>query len=190
MESIRYDRLNQISARSLEESVKFLTYERLATCYPTVASTTKGRQVLEQARNQIAEHWKVTALKEFDAIYDERKIKEKMVELDTLISQARERQASESPEPQDQPVNLEQLTPDHIVNAHLGLIKEQQIAELEKELASLREENRQLLDNAMTNNDKLQEISSSLQSTLDLQTETKDLPSREAISQLVDKVSY
>lgn len=60
--SVRYNRLSQISKRALQESFKHFTFEKLASCYPNIASTPGGKHALEQALIQITKFFNDTAL--------------------------------------------------------------------------------------------------------------------------------
>lgn len=60
--SVRYNRLSQISKRALQETFKHFTYEKLASCYPNIASTPGGKHALEQALIQITRFFNDTAL--------------------------------------------------------------------------------------------------------------------------------
>lgn len=60
--SVRYNRLTQIGQRALQDTCKHLTYDKWASCYPTIASTPSGKHALEQARLQVTKFFSETAL--------------------------------------------------------------------------------------------------------------------------------
>jgi kinetochore protein NNF1 len=189
---IRYQRLQQIGARSLQESIKALTLDRLLSCYPTTASLPKGSDVMEQALKQIAEFWRTTALKEFDTIYEERDIKAKFDELDKLIADARrrkedykERVQTQSPiDPVDQPVFFGSLTPSTIIQANQTPQARHRLAELQSQLDLVKSENDRLLNQLTSLNrqieltaasilDSLQQIDSSVEASRILPTRSE-----------------
>lgn len=195
--SIRYERLQQISARSLQESIKVLTLDQLISCYPTMATLPKGKEVMEQALKQIAEFWKVTALKEFDTIYEERDIKAKFEQLDELIADAKTRkQAFESnqhSDPAHGPVVLASLTPEIIVESHLKTQGNQRLSELEKRLNGLKFDNDKLLDELNTINCQIQTVAESILQSfdqIDLSVEAAQiLPSRSELTDFLSEVA-
>lgn len=190
--SIRYNRLSQISKRALQESFKHFTYEKLASCYPHISSTPAGKHALEQALIQITKFFNDTATEQFEAIYSERNVLPLMAELDELIEAARQRQAesknASSKDPalgQDAPVNLDQLTPEAIIQAHLLPLQRAEEARLEEELAELKRENQALLDKLAAGNARAMELLNNLsRAVTDLQTtnkSTEHMPPRDQI---------
>lgn len=189
--SIRYRRLTQISRRALQESLKHFTYEKLSSCYPKIASTPGGKRALEQALLQITKFFNDTALQEFDAIYEERNVQPLMAELDQLIEEARKRQSDakesegNSLSPENAPVNLDQLTPEAIIQAHLLPLQKAEEARLEEELAALKKENETMLESLVNGNQRAMSLLESLSKAVqDLQAtnkSTENMPSRTQI---------
>lgn len=91
---IRFQRLNQVCDKALEESMKALSDENLQMCYPTLSSTKEGKHEIQTVKDQLHESWSQNARNEFDAVFKERDIEAKLNELDDLILQAQEHQKS------------------------------------------------------------------------------------------------
>ncbi len=91
---IRFERLNQVCKRALEESMKALSDDNLKMCYPILADSKEGKDTISAVKDQLKESWSQNSQKEFDAIFKERDIEEKLNQLDDLIIQAQERQKS------------------------------------------------------------------------------------------------
>lgn len=89
---IRFQRLNQVCEKALEESLKALSDENLEMCYPTLSSTKEGKHEIQTVKDQLHESWSQNARKEFDAVFKERDIEVKLNELDDLILEAQEHQ--------------------------------------------------------------------------------------------------
>lgn len=188
--SIRYERLQQISQRSLTESVKYLTTERLESCYPSIAKAPKGKQALQKARDQIANYWESSATKEFNAVFEERDVAEKMKQLDNLIDEAEQRKENKIDE---SPVYLDSLTPQRTVDSHLYPIKQQSVDKLEKELAELRAENEELLKQVNGDSESISNLAASIEEVfkdLDLSIQsTSLLPSRSELAKFTSSIA-
>lgn len=194
-DSIRYQRLKQISTRSLEESVKHLTTDRLESCYPTIAASAKGHEALRQARSQIANYWLTTAEKEFEAVFEERDIHQKMIELDELLYAAKARmEKGEEDERnkgnENEPVFMDKLAPSQVVDAHLSKYQQQEVESLEGELEKVKNENKELLEKLKQDDEKIKQTVSDIDTTLgevnSAVESANGLPSRVEIGQFVD----
>lgn len=189
--SIRYHRLTQISKRALQESFKHFTYEKLASCYPNIASTPGGKHALEQALLQITKFFQDTALQEFEAIYEERNVQRLMSELDVLIEEARRRQLAQKDAsktgiaPENAPVNLDQLTPEAIIQAHLLPLQKAEEARLKEELAELKRDNQLMLTSLINGNQRamalLENLSKAVTDLKATNKNTDQMPPREEI---------
>lgn len=116
-EKIRYERLRLVCTKALEESIKkSLSIEQIKICYPTIASTTEGVEVLEIARSQIIDFWLHNSIKEFDLIFQERNVEEGLNSLDEIIQLAKTRSIDKSVEP----IEIDKLTPKDIIDAKLN----------------------------------------------------------------------
>uniref|UniRef100_A0A060TBD2 ARAD1D34276p n=1 Tax=Blastobotrys adeninivorans TaxID=409370 RepID=A0A060TBD2_BLAAD len=190
--SIRHRKLQELSARTLQQAVKVLTLEKVQSCYPTIASSDTGKENLRKAIKQIVDHWQNAAQQEFDAIYQERDIRKKMVQLDALIEEARARKSESSSgnvDPRDMPVMVGELTPEQIIDSHLADTKKRRIKELSQQLEQARARNQALSQSLTdTSNQVMTEIDH-IRQHLDkvdnaIQSNTQ-LPSRRDLASLV-----
>ncbi|KAA8916435.1 hypothetical protein TRICI_001430 [Trichomonascus ciferrii] len=191
--SIRYDRLQKISQRSLQESVKFLTLQRMESCYPGIANAPKGKQALQKAMDQISNYWTTAATKEFDAVFEERDVKTKMKQLDELIHEAEQRRERQETEGSEGPIYLDSLTPQKVVDAHLRTARQETVEALEKELADLRAENEELLKAINNDGEALSNLSTAIQELFgelgsSVQS-TSSLPSRSELATFTSEVT-
>jgi kinetochore protein NNF1 len=116
IEKVRFDRLNLVCKKALEQLIKKgISMEKLRQCYPTISSTVNGNKSLTIARSQIVKYWHKTSLAEFDMIFSEKNIQEKLDELDEIIQLAQKRKQERSIEP----VILDDLSPDDILVSSL-----------------------------------------------------------------------
>lgn len=188
--SVRYKALVQVTERSLQESVKALTFERLASCYANIASKDRGRADLQKALAQTTEFWRTTALREFRAVFEERDIKRKLAELDEIVADARIRkQQWQSPAQRaktDGPVRVADLTPATIAAASVRSLKLARIADLEAQVAQLRAENEHMQADIAAKQTRLEHVVSVLSAAMDdLETavaHARGLPSRETLA--------
>lgn len=142
MERIRFERLQAVCTRALQESIKkSLDIEKIKKCYPTLASSEEGVKALEIARSQIIEFWLNNSLKEFELIFKERDIENKLNSLDDLIQLAKERSLSGS-----KPIQIDKLTPKEIIAANIDYKKRQTIKSLKLMYDQLIVDNNELFD--------------------------------------------
>ncbi|CDO53796.1 similar to Saccharomyces cerevisiae YJR112W NNF1 Essential component of the MIND kinetochore complex which joins kinetochore subunits contacting DNA to those contacting microtubules [Geotrichum candidum] len=193
--SIRYNRLTQISRRALQETFKHFTYEKLASCYPTIASTPSGKHALEQALLQITKFFNDTALKEFDTIYKERNILPLMVELDNMIEDAKTRKNKPAAElaPEEQPINLDQLTPEAIIQSHLIPLQRAEEARLKEQLDVLKRENQTILSQLKSESqramDMLDMLSKSIIDIQNINNSTNKMPPRPEVISTIEAMT-
>lgn len=191
--SIRYDRLQKISQRSLNESVKFLTLQRMESCYPGIANAPKGKQALQKAMDQISGYWTTAATKEFEAVFEERDVKNKMKQLDDLVNEAEKRRENQEKEGSEGPIYLDSLTPQKVVDAHLRTARQETVESLEKELSSLRAENEELLKAINNDRDALSNLSTVIQELLeelDVSVKsTASLPTRSELAAFTSEIT-
>jgi kinetochore protein NNF1 len=215
--SIRYNRLTQISRRALQETFKHFTYEKLASCYPTIANTPSGKHALEQALLQITKFFNDTALvsyalkweliafllvitftnivlieqKEFDTIYKERNILPLMVELDNMIEDAKTRKNRPAVElaPEEQPINLDQLTPEAIIQSHLIPLQHAEEARLKEQVDVLKQENQTLLNQLKSESQRAMDMLDMLsKSIIDIQNINKSSNKMPPRSQVISTI--
>ncbi|KAG5357745.1 hypothetical protein CJU89_4213 [Yarrowia sp. B02] len=163
--SARYRRLVTSSSTALAHAVKSLTYKRVAACYPSIAKTQAGQDALREALKQICKAWQESVQTEFDAIFDERHLPEKLAQLDQLVKEAKLRMNSNT----DLPIHVDKLTPDQIIKSHLRETKLARIKKLKQLAATVKKENdeykKQIKDNdeqVHASLDKLHKVTSDI----------------------------
>ncbi|ANB15412.1 MIND complex subunit NNF1 [Sugiyamaella lignohabitans] len=182
--SIRYQALVDLSSRCLEESIKYLTLDRVLACYPTIAKRPKAGQAMEQALKQVTNFWRRTAQKEFAAIFQERDIQAKLAELEQLIAEAYERRqlSPELRKPWESPVFLDKLTPQNILASNLRQAKLERISQLKSKILLCQEENSSLKSELTDSQQMLSTLIESMQHCL------RDLESTiSAVNQLPER---
>lgn len=135
--SARYRRLVTSSSTALAHAVKSLTYKRVAACYPSIAKTQAGQDALREALKQICKAWQDSVQTEFDAIFEERHLHEKLAQLDQLVKEAKLRMNSNT----ELPIHVDRLTPDQIIKSHLRETKLARIKKLKQLAETVKKEN-------------------------------------------------
>lgn len=164
MDGIRFKLLQKVLEKSLSESTKTITLEKLKGCYPELALTEDGVKALEIVRSQITEIWQEKSLAEFDAVFKERDVENSLNQLDRLIDEAKQRQQRNNAQERFYP---DELTPREIVSTSLLSSQQRCIEDLEKALKELQNDNSNLckdLDSHVNNTENVcQDIYSSLE---------------------------
>ncbi len=91
-QTVRYDRLQTLAYRCLQQCTKSLTYDTMVSCYPKIASHNVGKGWLNQGLEDIKKFWETSSEREFNSIWKERDIKRKLDELDGIILEGKKRQ--------------------------------------------------------------------------------------------------
>lgn len=163
VEKIRYERLKLVSKKALELSIKkSLSIEQIRSCYPTIASTEEGEKALEIARSQIVKFWHKTSMEEFDLIFKERDIENKLDELDQIIYDAKKRKETG----EELPVAFDTLTPDQVMEASLVETKKSTLERLQMIYSLLCTDNVHTYEDLRKDTEESQDISNELQGLL------------------------
>lgn len=134
---IRYMRLNQVCNKALEQSIsKLQSWEKLVSCYPTYATTEDGATNLANCQKQVCEFWLELCRREFDEIFGERNVKEKLDELDDLVFQAKQNRDDHSGVKKSE-VSIDELSPGQLISGNLYSSRKSTITELNLRLESL-----------------------------------------------------
>lgn len=142
-EKIRYKRLQLVCKKALEESIKkSLSLEQIKKCYPIIASSEEGVKSLEIARSQIINFWFNNSMKEFDLIFQERDLENGLDGLDEVIEKAKRRSLDKN----DKPVEINNLTPEEIIQANIRLNRNSSTESLRLIHNQLRSENLQFFN--------------------------------------------
>lgn len=192
-DKIRYERLRVVCIKALQESIKkSLSSEQIRKCYPTLASSEEGVKSLEIARTQIIDFWLNSSITEFDQIFKERDIKNKLDTLDDIIELAKARSLNKSVPP----VYLNKLTPKDIITANKNFKKNEALESLNLIYKQLNAENAQLFDRLKTLADQSKQVKddiiahvASLNKELDLLKDDKtNIRINELLDTLVDEL--
>lgn len=130
--------------------------------------------------------------KEFDAVYDERAILPLMIELDNIFEEARTRKnkPAEQLAPEEQPIDLDQLTPEAITQAHVIQLQRDEEAHLKEKLNIIKDENQELLDQVKAGNQRAMDMLDMLsKSIIDIQNINKSTSKMPARSELISTIN-
>lgn len=121
-QKIRYLRLNQVFNKALTQSIsKLESWEKVSSCFPDYADTREGASNLINCQRQVIEFWTELCKREFEEILVERDVKEKLDQLDELISEAKRRlrdSASDGPKERDG-TPIDELSSEELVKCNL-----------------------------------------------------------------------
>lgn len=125
--NIRYQRLNQVVKKALEQTIKkTFAMDQLAKAFPTIASIPDGKRSLESARAQIVDFCYSISMKEFMLIFEESDVENKLNQLDEIIHSAQKRRQDGT----SVPVHFDKLAATDIMNASLIPAKKEAIESL------------------------------------------------------------
>lgn len=140
-QKIRYERLKLVCQKALEQSIKkSLSMEQIKKCYPTISLSKEGERSLEIARSQIVKFWHTNSMKEFDLIFKERDIENKLNELDEIVQKAQERKTKGD----EAPIEADKLSPTELIEGTIYHDKKKTLVTLEMIYKQLRSENEDL----------------------------------------------
>lgn len=143
-EKIRYDRLNQVVKKAVEQTVKkLLMPEQLEKCFPTIAKMEGGPEALEMARKQIQKYFHSTCFKQFEHIFENRDIHNKLDQLDEIIAEA---QRAKSLDSANSRVAVDKLTATQLIEATVALTRRDSIKKLTMIYDQLVLDNKQLFE--------------------------------------------
>lgn len=155
VQKIRFLRLNQVFDRALKQSlVKFKDWEKFSSCFPTYSKTKDGITHLMNCQKQVVEFWTGLSHKEFDELLAERHVKEKLDELDELLSEAnvrledklnKESNGEEGENNGIMDVPISELSPNELLDCTLYTERQNAITKLDERLAKIKNINEELL---------------------------------------------
>lgn len=142
-ERIRYDRLNQVMKKAVEQTIKkLLMPEQLQKCFPAISSIKGGPEALETARKQIQKYFHSTCFKQFEHIFTTRDIERKLDELDEIIQSAQQRRDLGT----EKPLEVDKLSAEQLIEARLGLCRDETVKKLQLICDQLVLDNQQLYE--------------------------------------------
>ncbi|SCU78414.1 LAFA_0A06480g1_1 [Lachancea sp. 'fantastica'] len=134
---IRYTRLNQVCRKALQQSVtKVQSWDKLASCFPTYTATDAGARNLSTCQKQVVEFWMELSKREFDEIFRERDIENKLNDLDDLISSAKTVQEGLHEKHLDLPC-IDELTPQQLMDGNIHDSRTKFLEQLDSRVAKV-----------------------------------------------------
>lgn len=141
-EKIRYDRLNQVVKKAVEQTIKrLLMPEQLEKCFPTISKMDGGPEALEMARKQMQKYFHSTCFKQFEHILENRDIHRKLDELDEIIHDAQQRRDLSLAESD---ISVDTLTASQLIEATVALTRQDSVKKLTMIYDQLVLDNKQL----------------------------------------------
>lgn len=123
----RFDRLHEVFRLAVLQTFKRLMEpDRFASCFSEIASKEGGEASLEVARQQAAEYFVSTSLRQFEHTCDERNVELRLNELEEIIASAQTRMATNSG-PQ---IHVDRLSASQIVNSAVSQSKYESVEKL------------------------------------------------------------
>lgn len=156
---IRFEALHSALSYALQKTLSKLTLKTFVSCYPAI-----DRSSLEYVRQQIIKSWQTRAELEFQKIFAERNLKEKLDNLDDVISNGKRRKElfiNETKHDDYNPnVNIGSLSPSELAKTYIITEKEKSLEILKSELANIKHTNEELLS-------KMQELRNEINNDID-----------------------
>ncbi|SCU81664.1 LANO_0B03818g1_1 [Lachancea nothofagi CBS 11611] len=141
---IRYKRLNQVCRKALQQSVnKIQNWEKLSSCFPQYTATDAGAKNLSTCQRQVIEFWMELSKREFEEIFKERDIENKLNDLDDLISHSKDVQKTLN---QDHPAMacIDELSPEQLINGNMHDSRVSLLGQLDDRLGTVADMNKAL----------------------------------------------
>jgi kinetochore protein NNF1 len=138
-EHIRFEALHSALSYALQKTLSKITLKTFVSCYPQI-----DRLSLEYVRKQIIKLWQNRAELEFQKIFVERALKEKLNDLDIVIQKAEERKLEYNQRSIDKCPDISTLTPSELIKSHIITEKQNFLTKLENQLDLLQESNNKL----------------------------------------------
>ncbi|TID29847.1 hypothetical protein CANINC_001596 [Pichia inconspicua] len=144
---IRFEAFHSALSYALQKTLSKLTLKLFVSCFPTTDHAS-----LDYVRKEIIKLWQSKAESEFQKIFKERNLKQKLDELDSIVNKAEQRKR----DPDSEAINVTTLSPHELVAARSMVERKLLLQQLQAQLETLK-----------NTNDKAQkEVDSSKQSLL------------------------
>lgn len=185
---IRYERLRLVIEKALEQTTaKSLSLDQIAKCFPKIAESKDGLNSLNLARKQMKTHLDSVSSKEFALIFSEHDIEKKLNELDEVIQMAQYRK-----EHNQQPVEVDKLSPFDIIESSLLPSKESVMESLSMIYNQLLLDNRELYQSLKSKAEESEEIKREIDNSIESLTrgidELKEDRLNENLNNLIQEV--
>lgn len=132
---IRAAKLDDILDRSVSQTMRACSYEKLVSCFPTLAKN--DPETLRHAQEQVTQFLTSACRSEFDKILRERGVIERLNELDELVLEAKGRKDQGLPASEDP----SELPPEVILRAHMLPGKRKELTILNERIQTLQQTN-------------------------------------------------
>lgn len=129
---IRFEAFHSALSFALQKTLSKLTLKSFISCFPTTDHAS-----IDYVRKEIIKLWQSKAESEFQKIFEERNLKQKLDELDLIVERAELRQHV----PDSESVNVITLSPHELIKAHSMKEKKNLLHRLESELEDLKKSN-------------------------------------------------
>ncbi|KAI5963916.1 hypothetical protein KGF57_001192 [Candida theae] len=115
---VRFQRLQVLGRKAVEQVLKTsFAEEQVKQCYPNIMESEAGAAKLEIGMTRLQEYLHDSTVAEFNHIYDENNLSEKLDELDELIYSAQERKRSGESTAEGKQVAIDQLSAEDILSS-------------------------------------------------------------------------
>ncbi|KAH7041294.1 Nnf1-domain-containing protein, partial [Microdochium trichocladiopsis] len=165
--------------KSLESTLKKVSWDNFAACYPTIA--TQAPATLKAVQKQMVERLGTLCRREFQSIFEQRQVVAKLNELEGLISEASRRKDEAGMQGIDEaPVPPHTLPAEQVFAAHLAPHLKQQQSQLNAKLQTVQAHNAKLFDEVQRQRAEMESLVQLLEKTME------DIDSA---SQMMDEVA-
>lgn len=128
---VRFQRLQVLGRRAVEQVLKTsFSEEQVKQCYPTIMESEAGAAKLETGITCLQEYLHDSTVTEFNHIYEENSLSQKLDELDELIHLAQERKRRGGSTNEEKQVAIDKLPADDIMNSIVLSNKEDVLGKL------------------------------------------------------------
>lgn len=168
---IRAAKLNDILDKSVKQTMRACSYEKLVSCFPTLAQN--DPETLQHAQEQVTQFLTSACRSEFDKILRERGVVERLNELDELILEAKERKEQGLPASEDP----SELAPEVILRAHMLPGKRAELTTMNDKIQALQQRNAASLESVESQRREIEARMRSLKESLSTLDAVSLLPS-------------
>ena len=128
---VRFQRLQVLGRRAVEQVLKTsFSEDQVKQCYPTIMESEAGAAKLETGITCLQEYFHDSTVTEFNHIYEENSLSQKLDELDELIHLAQERKRRGGSTNEEKQVAIDKLPADDIMNSIVLSNKEDVLGKL------------------------------------------------------------
>ncbi|KAI5950959.1 hypothetical protein KGF54_004033 [Candida jiufengensis] len=161
---IRFDKLQVLSKKAVEQVIKTsFSDDQIQQCYPTIMESKEGSKDLKIGLNQLQKYLHDNTLMEFNTIYDEYGLKQKLDDLDDIVLQAQTKKQSG----EISSTHIDQLSPKDLIDSTILSSKEDVLGQLELIYDQLCKDNDEYIKSLESMTKESEILSNSIQDILD-----------------------